>query len=109
MASTVCVTCSRNIAKLADSPVAVSTECIRAARLALAFGLAGAASAQQEVASQARGGLEDIVVTAQKRGVAERAIAITTLNAEAIQQQNVRDLSSLTTSILNVSLESSAS
>ena len=72
-------------------------------------GIALAQDTQAE--TPANGGLTDIVVTAQKRGVAERAqavpIAITALNAEAIQRLNVRDLSSLTTSIPNVSLESS--
>lgn len=53
-----------------------------AAGLALAFGLPCAASAQQEVASQARGGLGDIVVTAPKPGVAELAIAITASNCK---------------------------
>lgn len=57
------------------------------------------------------GGIEDIVVTAQKRGVAERAqdvpVAITALNSAALQSRNVVDLSSLTTAIPNVSLESS--
>lgn len=84
--------------------------------LAFAGSMQGAAQAQTDgaeggTAETAQGGLEDIVVTAQKRGVAERAqavpIAITALNAETIESQNIRDLSSLTTSIPNVSLESS--
>ncbi len=56
-------------------------------------------------------GLADIVVTAQKRGVAERAqsvpVAITALNAAALRDANVTSLSSLTASIPNVSLDGS--
>lgn len=87
-----------------------------AASLVFAVGLSSAAIAGEQAEAErsvgsSQVGLGDIVVTAQKRGVAERSqavpIAITALNAEAIQQQNVRDLSSLTTSIPNVSLESS--
>lgn len=55
--------------------------------------------------------LDDIVVTAQKRGVAERAqnvpIAITALTGSDLTRRGAQDLSSLTTSVPNVSFESS--
>jgi len=55
-------------------------------------------------------GLSDIVVTARKRGVAERAqsvpIAISAFNEKTLAQLNLKDLRSLTTSAPNVSLES---
>lgn len=64
----------------------------------------------QETSNQAVG-LEDIVVTAQKRGVAEKSqdvpLAITAFSGESLERKNASDLSSLTTSIPNVSLESS--
>lgn len=70
---------------------------------------AGAAGAQEDRSSEASG-LSDIVVTAQKRGVAEDAqrvpIAITALGTEAIRELNVRDLSSLTVTVPNVQLDS---
>jgi iron complex outermembrane receptor protein len=65
----------------------------------------------QEAAETQNEGLADIVVTAQKRGVAERAqdvpVAITALNAAALQDKNVTSLTSLTASIPNVSLDGS--
>jgi iron complex outermembrane recepter protein len=69
-------------------------------------------AAQVETSGEpATEGLADIVVTAQKRGAAERAqdvpVAITALNAAALQSANVMNLSSLTASIPNVSLEGS--
>jgi iron complex outermembrane recepter protein len=68
----------------------------------------GTATSSPQVESE---GLSDIVVTAQKRGVAERAqsvpVAITALNAAALQEKNVTSLSSLTASIPNVSLDGS--
>ena len=66
-------------------------------------------TASHEPASDV-GTIADIVVTAQKRGVAEAAqkvpIAITALNSKSIEDMHVRDLASLSSSIPNVSLSS---
>jgi iron complex outermembrane receptor protein len=78
--------------------------------------LAGAGTTQTAAAQAAEAQSEDdarigdILVTAQKRGVAERAqdvpIAITAFNAKSIEDGHLRDLQTLGTSIPNVALTS---
>jgi iron complex outermembrane recepter protein len=72
----------------------------------------GTASVEQAADAQAAredDGIGDIVVTAQKRGVAERAqdvpVAITAYNAAALQQAQLRNLPTLAASAPNVALE----
>src|SRR5690606_5750536 len=62
-----------------------------------------------EIGDDADAGLSEILVTAQKRGVAESAqrvpVAITAFDSAALDALQVRDLRSLSTAAPNVALE----
>ena len=85
----------------------------RNSSLALAAGLLTAtplcAQAQTLAGAQGGGPIQDIVVTAQKRGVAEAAqavpIAITAFNSRQLEETHVTTLQSLAIAAPNVSLE----
>jgi len=80
---------------------------------AIVAGLAMAATATQGLAQESRleARLEEIVVTAQKRGDAERLkdvpIAITAFNGQTIEDKQVRDVNDLSYSVPNVAIDSS--
>lgn len=85
---------------------------VKVGMLSLSVHLASAAYAQEAPAGETDDGarIADILVTAQKRGVAERAqdvpIAITAFNDAALDRNHVRDLQMLGVQIPNVNLSS---
>ena len=79
--------------------------------LALALGCALAEGAQQEaLAQQAPGGIQEVIVTAQKReqNIQETPIAISALGADSIEQRDIRDVSALNNLVPNLRLTSTA-
>src|SRR5690606_27549306 len=73
------------------------------------FSFPALSMAQEGVIADADAGLSEILVTAQKRGVAESAqrvpVAITAFDSAALDALQVRDLRSLSTAAPNVALE----
>src|SRR5262245_19434064 len=84
---------------------------VLAAAVAMALaGASGNAHAQDEAAAAEGGGLEEVVVTAQKReeSIQDVPIAVTALTGDALEQQKIVDLRSLGNTIPNVQINSFA-
>ena len=84
---------------------------ILSAAIAIALaGPVGVVRAQEVEAVATEGGLEEVVVTAQKReeSIQDVPIAVTALTGAALQQQGIVDLRSMSNSIPNVQINSFA-
>jgi iron complex outermembrane recepter protein len=83
--------------------------CVAAAVTAAVMGIAGAAAQAQgpAAAAQAEGGLEEIVVTAQKRSenLQTVPIAATALTAEALETRFIKSFTDISAALPNTSLE----